>query len=437
MKKNTALSIIGYIIYSPEQFIELSEKITPEMFGGGILTDTAHQIWNGFSQKGIYTPADLRDWNEVLAGEALKHPATGANIDHAIQSLRTVYEKNEAVRIYKEAARLAIDNDIFAALSHAETEMEHLQKMTAPKDDRLETIRESYEMTFKMMNRDTQNQVTGVNTGFQNLNDHTAGWQPKTMVVIAARPGMGKTTYTLQGCLAAARLGHEVIYFTCGDTGSEGLYQKAACILADVDPGNLRRNFLTEDDKQRIAIAYGEISSLPITIIDGSTWNGNVGGIRDIVKRKARAWQKTGIVVVDYIQQVEPERMVQPRIEQIRLVSAGLQRLAKQVNCPVIAISQLSRAIEGTNREPMLSDLRGSGDIEQDADQVFFIWETDVDDKPTRLMLCKKDRQGGLINQAARMEFIDTKGRYKWIYDTPFDTNVINIAAPSKDEMPF
>ena len=122
-------------------------------------------------------------------------------------------------------------------------------------------------------------------------------------------------------------------------------------------------------------------------------------------------------------------------------MSAGLQKLAKQINVPLIAVSQLNRALESSNREPRLSDLRGSGDIEQDADQIFFIYETRENDMPERLLLCKKDRQGNLADPtqptAAKMVWRETEQRYNWYYDTGYTGGGSVDAIFDNDETPF
>lgn len=431
-KVNLALSILGYLVYKPDEFTQVSDELSPRMFGRGEVYELADTVYTHFSEGKPFTPSDLRDHNEKLAEIALRSPANGGNIESMMQRLKSSWEQVETATIYKEASRIAIEQDVLAAQSYIETATEDIRRVIERKDTRIDVIKRSLEITHNMMNREQRNEVTGVTTGYNNLNELTSGWQPKTMVVIAARPGMGKTTYTIQSCLAAARAGHPVIYFTCGDTGAEMMYQKAACVLANVGMGNLRKNYLTENDRKAIFQAYDEISALPISIYDNSLWNGTVGGIRDICRRASKHWDKMGLVVVDYIQQVEPERASKDRVENIRLVSAGLQKLAKQINVPLIAVSQLNRSLESSNREPRLSDLRGSGDIEQDADQIFFIYETRENDMPERLLLCKKDRQGNLADPAqptaAKMVWRETEQRYNWYYDSGYI---------SHNEMPF
>lgn len=440
-KQNTALAILGYLVYKNDEFTQVSEELSPRMFGRAGMYELADTIFTALSEGKQFTPSDFRDYDEKLADIALKNPATGANIESMMQRLKSSWEQVETATIYQQAARIAVEQDALSAESFIETAMEDIRRVIERKDNRIDVIKRSLEITHNMMTRVKSNEVTGVTTGYNNLNELTSGWQPKTMVVIAARPGMGKTTYTIQSCLAAARAGHPVIYFTCGDTGAEMMYQKAACVLANVGMGNLRKNYLTESDRKAIFQAYDEISALPLSIYDNSLWNGTVGGIRDICRRAAKHWEKTGLIVVDYIQQVEPERASKDRVENIRLVSAGLQKLAKQINVPLIAVSQLNRALESSSREPRLSDLRGSGDIEQDADQIFFIYETRENDMPERLLLCKKDRQGNLADPAqptaAKMVWRETEQRYNWIYDTVYRGGGSVDAIFDNDETPF
>lgn len=440
-KVNLALSILGYLVYKPDEFTQVSDELSPRMFGRGELYELAGTVYTHFQEGKPFTPSDLRDANEKLAEIALRSPANGGNIESMMQRLKSSWEQVETATIYKEASRIAIEQDALAAQSYIEVAMEDIRRVIERKDTRIDVIKKSLDITVAMMTRDKTHEVTGVTTGYRNLNELTSGWQPKTMVVIAARPGMGKTTYIIQSCIAAARHGHSVLYFTCGDTGAEMMYQKAACAIANVGMGNLRKNYLTQGDKDAIFAAYNEISALPISIYDNSLWNGTVGGIRDIARRAAKGWEKMGMIVVDYIQQVEPERSSKDRVENIRMVSAGLQKLAKQINVPLIAISQLNRALESSNREPRLSDLRGSGDIEQDADQIFFIYETIDNGTPERILLCKKDRQGNLYNPAqptaAKMVWKETEERYNWIYDSGYTGGGSADLIFDNEEMPF
>jgi replicative DNA helicase len=435
MKKNLSLSILGYLCYKPEEFHRVAEELMPEMFGDveQIPREMAEAVWLALANGQPFTPADLRDVHEASAELALKNPATGGNIEAAMQNLKSNYERRQTATIYHEAAGLAIKQDALTAQTFADNKLEELRKGINYKDKRIEIIQASYELTSRIMTRDKTSEVTGVDTGFANLNQLTSGWQSKTVTVIAARPGMGKTTYTIQAAIAAAIEGHPVLYFSCGDTGAEQMYQKAACVLANIAPGNLRKGMFTDSDRDAIVKAYGKLSDLPITIYDNSLWNGTAGGIRDIARRASREWTKTGLIVVDYIQQVEPERATRDRVENIRLVSAALQKLAKQLDVPLIAISQLSRGIEARNTEPRLSDLRGSGDIEQDADMIFFIYDAPLPDgNVQRCLLCKKDRQGDLYNPAeqtvAKMDWLTMEGRYKWKWDNGY----IN-----RNQMPF
>ena len=218
--------------------------------------------------------------------------------------------------------------------------------------------------------------VSGVETGYQELNNLTSGFQNGDLVILAARPSVGKTALGL--CIArnaAMEAGVGVGIFSL-EMSSMQLAQRLLCIETRLDLHKLRTGRLREDDWIHLTRNIARLAQAPIYIDD-------TPGITVLEARaKARRLQRehgVGLIVVDYLQLMSGHQQFNSREQEISHISRGLKALAKELNLPVLAMAQLSRAVEGrTDRRPQLSDLRESGSIEQDADLVMFIYRPDL-----------------------------------------------------------
>ncbi len=222
--------------------------------------------------------------------------------------------------------------------------------------------------------------ITGVPTGFRALDNLTGGWQPSDMIIIAARPSMGKTAFALAAARNAALHQREpvgVAIFSL-EMSSGQLAQRLLTSEARVDAQAARTGRLSDDDWPKLARAAGRLSSAPIFIDD--TPGLSILELRAKCRR-LKAEHDIGLVVVDYLQLMHGTTQVRSanREQEIAQISRSLKGLAKELNVPVLALSQLSRAVEtrGGDRRPQLSDLRESGSIEQDADVVAFIYRAE------------------------------------------------------------
>lgn len=214
-------------------------------------------------------------------------------------------------------------------------------------------------------------EVTGVATGVTGLDRLTTGWHPAELIVLAARPSQGKTTLALNVAVRAAFGGTAVGFFSL-EMGAEQLALRLLCAEALVDAGRLRSGFVQEDDWSKISDALGRLAEIQFYIDD--TPNISIMDLRTRARRM-RAEYNVGMLVVDYLQLMHT-RSAENRQQEIAEISRSLKSLARELNVPVLALSQLSRAVETReNRRPQLSDLRESGAIEQDADIVIFIYQ--------------------------------------------------------------
>ena len=237
-----------------------------------------------------------------------------------------------------------------------------------------ELVSDAYEEISRLANQ--KDKMAGVPTGFKDVDELFHGFRGGDLVILAARPGVGKTSFALNLATNAAKSGAAVAFFSL-EMGAEQLVQRILCSEARVNLSKLRSGFIAEGDWGALAEASGKLSQLDMFIDDTpglSVLEARAKGRREL--HGLKEGQK-GLIIVDYLQLMQPGPMTANKStnDQVSEISRGLKILAKEMNMPVLALSQLSRAIEqrGKDKRPMLSDLRDSGAIEQDADIVMFI----------------------------------------------------------------
>jgi len=242
----------------------------------------------------------------------------------------------------------------------------------------------------------SQGVVTGVASGFIDLDRLTAGFQRGDLVIIAARPSMGKTSFVLN-CVQHAAIEHQIgVAVFSLEMSKEALVQRLLCSEGLVDAQRLRRGALRDDDYPKLARAAGLLGTAPIWIDDSAALTPLAMRSK---ARRLKAEHDIGIVVVDYLQLMQGPSNTENRQQEISYISRSLKALAKELDVPVVALSQLSRAPEqrtGEGRRPQLSDLRESGAIEQDADLVCFIYRPEMYEGPT-------DKDGNNIEGQAEL----------------------------------
>lgn len=219
-------------------------------------------------------------------------------------------------------------------------------------------------------------QLSGINTGFYDLNTITSGFQKSDLIILAARPAMGKTSLALNIAENIAVNFKQGVAIFSLEMSKEQLVQRLLCARAEVDSSRVRSGQLHQDDWTRLGKAMAELGEAPIYIDDSA--GVTVMELRGKCRRlQAQCQGKLGLVVIDYLQLIEG-RSNDTRINQISEISRGLKLLARELDVPILALSQLSRAVEARqDKRPMLSDLRESGSIEQDSDIVMFIYRDD------------------------------------------------------------
>ena len=232
-------------------------------------------------------------------------------------------------------------------------------------------MKDSIKMVEKLFERKTM--ITGVPTGFKDLDTKTAGLQPADLIIVAARPGMGKTAFSLNIASHAAFSGYGVAVFSL-EMAKEQLALRLLCSEARVDNSKVRTGYLSDRDFPKLATAAGRLHDALIFIDDTPAIS--VLELRAKARRIARDREKKlGLIIVDYLQLMRGTGAAQNREQEISEISRSVKALAKELNVPVLAVSQLNRRVEDRNdKTPQLSDLRESGAIEQDADVIAFIY---------------------------------------------------------------
>ncbi|NTV44154.1 MAG: replicative DNA helicase [Candidatus Yonathbacteria bacterium] len=242
-----------------------------------------------------------------------------------------------------------------------------------------------------------EREFRGVPTGFLDLDRMLSGLQPSDMVILAARPSMGKTTLALDIARQAATQHNVPVAIFSLEMAAQQLVNRMLSAEARIDAWKLRTGKLSgDDDYGRLQDALGRLSQAPIFIDDkpGNT----IMGMRSMA-RQLKMKHNLGLIVIDYMQLITPSRHYENMVNQVTELSHGLKALAREINVPVLVLSQLSRAVESRGGKPRLSDLRDSGSIEQDADVVMFIHRDDKynenSDKPNiAQILVEKHRNG-------------------------------------------
>ena len=272
--------------------------------------------------------------------------------------------------------------------------------------------------SFKKIETTTGSNITGISTGFTDFDNLTSGLQPSDFIIIAGRPSMGKTALALNIALNAALVDKVGVAIFSLEMSSLQLGIRLLGCDAMIDAWKLRKGALQDDDYLRLTDSANRLSELPIYIDDSS-------GLSSLeIKAKARRLKKKhniSLVIIDYLQLMQSKKAVESRQLEISDISRSLKALAKDLDIPVMALSQLNRKVEDRpNKRPMLADLRESGAIEQDADLISFIYREELynrteENKGKAELIVAKHRNGptGLVPLTFREKYTKFQNYYK------------------------
>jgi len=426
-------SVLGGILIENGAIHKVMETLTPEDF----YREAHRRIYDtliDLSERD--EPADLITLTNELRKKDLLDAVGGASyVTSLIDSVVTAANIEYYAKIIKEKSILrklietatTIVTQSFEDRSDVESLLDQAeQAIFQISDNRVRPsfypIRDIVKDSFKTIERlfEKKELVTGVPSGFKELDQRTAGFQPADLIIVAGRPSMGKTAFCLNVAQYAAIEKKIPVAVFSLEMSKEQLVIRMLCSEAQVEGTRLRTGYLTESDWPRLTLAAGNLSDAPIYIDDSAALS--VLELR-AKARRLNAEYGLGMIIIDYLQLMKGRSRVESRQQEISEISRSLKALAKEVNVPVVAVSQLSRRTEERQgMRPQMTDLRESGAIEQDADLILFIYRDEVynraEDNPNRgkaEIIIGKQRNGptGKIDLAYLDKFTTFKELYR------------------------
>ncbi len=379
--------------------------LTDKLRGNGHLEDVGGASYLTELTNFVPTAAHVEQYADIVAQKSIRRRLISASKDIADLS------KDESKQL-RELIEEAETRLFEVSQSHVHQNVISLEAILAESFDRLDELHKD------------KAKIRGIPTGFKDLDDKLAGFQRSDLVILAARPSMGKTAMALNFAHnVAVKAGQPVLVFSL-EMSKEQLVDRLLSMESGVDAWALRTGNLTDADFEKIGHAMGTLSEAQIYIDD--TPGITVSDLRTKARREAHQ-RELGLIIVDYLQLMSGGHRFSNdmnRVQEVSEISRGLKGIARELNVPVLALSQLSRSVENRSPQiPQLADLRESGSIEQDADVVAFIYREefynpDTDRKKITDLFIKKHRNGPTGNlelffdsEKQRFRSIDTKHR--------------------------
>ena len=405
-------SLLGAMLLSRDAIADVLEIVTAEHFyrpAHARVFEAVHSLYSAGDPADAVTVAESLERNGTLEAIGgldgllslqMNTPATSNAASYA----RIVRENHTLRRLIEVAGEIAElgygrPDDVTKAVDWAENLMyqvaqgqvgDNTVQLSELLDGTLDRLEELYERGGT---------ITGTATGYKDLDKLLSGLQPSSLYVVGGRPSMGKTSFALGMAAHAAIRGQRPVLVFSLEMGHMELTQRLLCSEARVDSTKMRDGRLNDDDWNRINTAIGRLAEAPIWIDDNP--NVTVMEIRARARRLKSQVGDLAMVVVDYLQLMTGRQSADNRQVEVAEISRGLKILARELECPVVALSQLSRNLEmRQQKRPILADLRESGAIEQDADVVMFIYRDEVynpdnaDTSGTAEVIVAKNRNG-------------------------------------------
>ncbi|MDB5180178.1 MAG: replicative helicase [Candidatus Saccharibacteria bacterium] len=405
------MSLLGAVLIDEETLADISEHVKPHDFYDkrhGLIYDAMMRLYEKHKPVDLLTlTEELKKKNDIetIGGSAYLTELTNyvPTAAHAEAYAELVAQKAIRRRLIKasgDISELGYDEETSTAelLEQAEAELFSVSDQSLKQD--LVSIESILTESFDRMEELHRNkgQLRGVRTGYRDLDTMTAGLQRSDLIILAARPAMGKTTLVTNLAYNVATIAKQPVLFFSLEMSKEQLVDRMLSDASGVDSWNIRTGNLSDDDFSKLSDAMGEMAEAPIFIDD--TPGVSVLEMRTKARRAAHE-QPLGLIIIDYLQLMQGSgRDNGNRVQEVSEISRGLKLLARELNVPVIALSQLSRSVESRNPQiPQLADLRESGSIEQDADIVMFIYREeyynpDTDRKQITDLIIAKHRNG-------------------------------------------
>ncbi|HET7298339.1 MAG TPA: replicative DNA helicase [Burkholderiales bacterium] len=390
-------SLLGALLLDNQAFDRVADLVS----AGDFYRDDHRRIWRHIARLvEASRPADVVTVSESIEASEDKDKTGGAtylaalaqntpsalNIRRYAELVRERAVQRRLAQVATEIAETALaptGKDVGQLLDEAESKIFQIAESGARKDQGLigisPVLAKVFERIDHLHSQDNPSDVTGVPSGFVDLDRKTAGLQPGDLIIVAGRPSMGKTAFALNIAEHVAlhpSVGLPVAVFSMEMSASQ-LAMRMLSSMARVDQTKLRTGRLDNEEWANLTDAIGKLNEARIHVDETAALNALE--LRARARRMKREYGKLGLVVVDYLQLMSASSQGENRATEISEISRSLKALAKELDVPVIALSQLSRAVEQRNdRRPLMSDLRESGAIEQDADVILFIFREEV-----------------------------------------------------------
>lgn len=420
------ISVLGALLLDKDAIVSVAEFLLHSHFYDarhGMVYEAILELYEERSPVDVLTVSEKLKKRKTLKkvggasylAELVNNVPTAAHVEHYGKIVKDFATKRDLMAAATKLVSLAADEGLGAAeiLDRAESEVfsltqRHMAKGFSPikaaladSFDRLDELHKS------------KSEIRGLPTGFADLDRHLAGFQKSNLLILAARPGIGKTALALNIAQHLVVNEKKPVGFFSLEMSREELVDRMLVAQADIDAWRLKTGKLSDEDFMNLSSAYGELAEAPLYIDDTPGLS-----VLEMRTRARRLHVDVGIefIVVDYLQ-LARSRNLENRVQEVSEISQGLKNLARELKVPVLALSQLSRAVEqrGTKR-PQLADLRESGSIEQDSDIVMFLWRED-DERPEQMTLdIAKHRNGptgqmSLYFKGDRIKFYSAEGK--------------------------
>ena len=328
--------------------------------------------------------------------ELVNRVPTAAHVEHYGKIVKDAAVKRMLMVSASKLVDLSLDESVAAdeLLDKAEAEIFALSQRHLARTFTLvkNALAESFDRLDELHKQGSG--LRGVPTGFKDLDDSLAGMQKSNLLILASRPGVGKTSLALNIAQNLSVKYKQPVGFFSLEMSKEELVDRLLVAQADIDAWKLKTGKLDEDDFTKLSNAMGELAEAPLFIDDTPALS-----ILEMRTKARRLQVEAGVnlLIVDYLQ-LARSRQLENRVQEVSEISQGLKNLARELKIPILAISQLSRAVEqrGGQKRPQLSDLRESGSIEMDADVVMFLWREDEENPENIVLDIAKHRNGPL-----------------------------------------
>ena len=384
------MSVLGVAFLNKNALSKICEELYPEMF----YSDANRKLFEAIKQcYEEHIPVDITTVKEELdkkknltsiggidyISEVIDSVATAANLDYYIKIVKDKAVMRNLIETATDIVTNAYEEDeeITSLLDNAERKILNVVKERQTSD--FIHIKDAIAIAQENLEKLSQNKsdITGIPTGFYDLDKATAGFHPGEMIIIAARPGMGKTAFALNLAVHAAQNTDKAIAIFNLEMPAEQLVNRMRSAVGQVDSYKIQTGQLNHDDWKRINEANSQLAETNIQIVDDAGIT--AGEIKAKCRNLANKEEGLGLVIIDYLQLITSGgKRPESRQQEVSDISRSLKTMAMELKVPVIALAQLSRSAEKReNNQPMLADLRESGSIEQDADLVLFINRND------------------------------------------------------------